>query len=74
MSTTTKAPLDMSFEATLEELRAKMANLAVDNHWLQLENARLARENGDLLDELHSATEAVKELQAIANRAHTEGV
>lgn len=71
MNTNTKAPLDMSFETTLEELRAKMANLAVDNHWLQLENARLRSELARLAHENSDQCDHIFELQQMVNRAHT---
>ena len=63
--------LDLSFETSLEDLRSKVASIAAENRWLRLENERLAKENGELLDDLHGANEAVAELRSMVERAHT---
>ena len=45
-----------------------LVRLERENAALRAEVKRLERENGELLDDLHGANEAVRELQAMVNR------
>lgn len=56
--------LDVLF-AVLGQLKRKMEEL-------DGENRRLAKENAELWDSVHEREDAITELRAMVNRAHTE--